>query len=93
MCLSAEARSADALVSDKHTPKCHLPFLGGKNNEKGGEFLMEPKCDNKIKFNIPKYEIEALARAFLPAVLNYYRTEEGKRELNSKKQDIYKKSN
>ena len=54
---------------------------------------MEPKCDNKIKFNIPKYEIEALARAFLPAVLNYYRTEEGKRELNSKQQDIYKKSN
>ena len=40
---------------------------------------MEQKCDNKIKFNIPKYEIEALARAFLPAVLNYYRTEEGKK--------------
>ena len=42
---------------------------------------MEQKCDNKIKFNIPKYEIEALARAFLPAVLNYYRTEEGKKEF------------
>ena len=40
---------------------------------------MKQKCDNKIKFNIPKYEIEALARAFLPAVLNYYRTEEGKK--------------
>ena len=42
--------------------------------------LTEQKCD-KTKFNIPKYEIEALARAFLPAVLNYYRTEEGKKEF------------
>ena len=42
--------------------------------------MTEQKCD-KTKFNIPKYEIEALARAFLPAVLNYYRTEEGKKEF------------
>ena len=44
---------------------------------------MEQKCDNKIKFNIPKYEVEALARAFLPAVLNYYRTEECKKEFEN----------
>ena len=52
---------------------------------------MEQKCDNKIKFNIPKYEIEALARAFLPAVLNYYRTEEGKKEFQEwdKQQECY----
>ena len=36
--------------------------------------MTKRECD-KTKFNIPKYEIEALARAFLPAVLNYYRTE------------------
>ena len=42
--------------------------------------MTKRECD-KTKFNIPKYEIEALARAFLPAVLNYYRTEEGKKEL------------
>ena len=41
--------------------------------------MTKQECD-KMKFNIPKYEIEALARAFLPAVLNYYRTEEGKKE-------------
>ena len=42
--------------------------------------MTKQEC-NKKKFNIPKYEIEALARAFLPAVLNYYRTEEGKKEV------------
>ena len=42
--------------------------------------MTKQEC-NKKKFNIPKYEIEALARAFLPAVLNYYRTEEGKKEF------------
>ena len=44
--------------------------------------MTEQKCD-KTKFDIPKYEIEALARAFLPAVLNYYRTEEGKKEFEN----------
>ena len=43
--------------------------------------MTEQKCD-KMKFNIPKYEIETLARAFLPAVLNYYLTEEGKKEFD-----------
>ena len=42
--------------------------------------MKEKKCD-KTKFNIPKYEIEALARAFLPAVLNYYCIEESRKEL------------
>ena len=49
--------------------------------------MTKRECD-KTKFNIPKYEIEALARAFLPAVLNYYRTEEGKKEFEE-----YGKSN
>ena len=49
------------------------------NEKKGGViYLTKQECD-KTKFNIPKYEIEDLARAFLPAVLNYYRTEEGKK--------------
>ena len=42
--------------------------------------MAKQECD-KTKFNIPKYEIEALSRAFLAAVLNYYRTEEGKKEF------------
>ena len=49
--------------------------------------MTKQECD-KMKFNIPKYEIEALARAFLPAVLNYYRTEEGKKDLKSKKENV-----
>ena len=49
--------------------------------------MTKRECD-KTKFNIPKYEIEALARAFLPAVLNYYRTEEGKKEFEDKKESI-----
>ncbi|MDR3318504.1 MAG: hypothetical protein LBS99_03625 [Clostridiales bacterium] len=30
---------------------------------------------------IPQYEIDALARAFLPAILAFYRSEEGQREF------------
>ena len=48
--------------------------------------MKEKKCD-KDKFDIPQYEIEALARAFLPAILNYYRTEEGKKDLERRKED------
>ena len=49
--------------------------------------MTKRECD-KTKFNIPKYEIEALARAFLPAVLNYYRTEEGKKEFEKWKSKV-----
>lgn len=49
---------------------------------------MKEKKWDKMKFNIPKYEIEALARAFLPAVLNYYRTKEGKKEFEKWKEDV-----
>ena len=49
--------------------------------------MTKQECDKK-KFNIPKYEIEALARAFLPAVLNYYCTEEGEKELKKRKEWI-----
>ena len=34
--LSAEARSADALVSDKHTPNTQLLFYGNFQSKKGG---------------------------------------------------------
>lgn len=30
---------------------------------------------------IPDYEIDSLARAMIPAILNFYRTEEGQREF------------
>ena len=53
--------------------------------------MKEKKCD-KTKFNIPKYEIEALARAFLPAVLNYYRSEEGKKEFEKEDKALTSKN-
>ena len=47
--------------------------------------MAKQECD-KTKFNIPKYEIEALARAFLPALLNYYRIQKkGVKFENEKK--------
>ena len=52
--------------------------------------MTKQECDKK-KFNIPKYEIEALARAFLPAILNYYRTEDGEKELEKQKERIKEK--
>ena len=53
----------------------------------------------KNNTGVPDYEIDSLARAFIPAILNFYRTEEGQREfaewqekrkqtqLNKKKKD------
>jgi hypothetical protein len=35
--------------------------------------------NDKNKSGIPDHEIEALARCFLPAIREYYETEEGKR--------------
>jgi len=32
------------------------------------------------KWNIPKHELESLARVFLPAIRAYFETEEGKAE-------------
>ena len=57
----------------------------------------EPKSEKDIAAQIPQYEIDALARAFLPAILEFYRSEEGQREFaewkaNRDKQ-LNKKSN
>ena len=41
---------------------------------------------------IPQYEIDALARAFLPAILEFYRSEDGQREFAEWKK-IEKKKN
>jgi hypothetical protein len=42
---------------------------------------------------IPQYEIDALARAFLPAILNFYRSKEGQREFSEWKANRNKKLN
>ena len=52
MCLSAEARSADALVSDKHTPKCQTVifshFVGYKLLHK--QVNVVSKSDDTLTF-------------------------------------------
>lgn len=68
-----------------------MHIFGQKNLKGGNHYLKEKKCD-KTKFNIPKYEIEALARAFLPAVLNYYRSEEGKKEFEKEDKALTSKN-
>lgn len=35
----------------------------------------------KNNTGIPDFEIDSLARAFIPAILDFYRTEEGQREF------------
>ena len=41
----------------------------------------ESKDEKETAAKIPQYEIDALARAFLPAILEFYRSEEGQREF------------
>ena len=45
------------------------------NNEK------ETKSKKNFASEIPQHEIDALARAFLPTILEFYRSEEGQREF------------
>jgi len=35
----------------------------------------------EANFNIPKHELEALARCFLPSILAFFQSEEGKKEF------------
>lgn len=59
----------------------------------------EPETESeKETAKIPQYEIDALARAFLPAILEFYRSEEGQREFaewkaNRDKQKLNKQLN
>lgn len=45
-------------------------------------------AEKKIK--IPQYEIEALARCFLPDILAFYESEEGREELDESKESKQK---
>ena len=45
------------------------------------DYEQEIKDGNGTVDKIPQYEIDALARAFLPAILEFYRSEEGQREF------------
>ena len=38
------------------------------------------------KWNIPKHELEALARCFLPDIQAFFETEEGRKEYEARKE-------
>lgn len=46
---------------------------------KGGKHTKTPGNE---KWNIPQFEITALARCILPAIQRYYESEDGKREFD-----------
>lgn len=48
-------------------------------------------AEKKIK--IPQYEIEALARCFLPDILAFYESEEGQKKFNELKENPTKNKN
>ncbi|MBQ3264944.1 MAG: hypothetical protein IJH07_04115 [Ruminococcus sp.] len=41
----------------------------------------------ETKSGVPKYELEALARAFLPDIIAFYESEEGQRKFREWKQE------
>ena len=45
----------------------------------------EVKID--LKSELPEYEIEALAKCFLPDILDYFNSEEGKKEFEEWKKN------
>jgi len=58
----------------------------------------ESKDEKRTAAKIPQYEIDALARAFLPAILDFYQSEEGQREfaewkVNREKEKLNKQLN
>ena len=58
----------------------------------------ESKDKKRTAAKIPQYEIDALARAFLPAILEFYQSEEGQREFaewkaNREKEKLNKQQN
>ena len=53
-------------------------------------FVLWLLCDKsgeyKVRSYLPKYEIEAIVRAFYPAIAEFFETEEGKREFEEWKE-------
>jgi hypothetical protein len=72
--------------AQNHTPE-DLPSCIFPDQEQ------EPKSDKGVVAEIPQYEIDALARAFLLAILEFYRSEEGQREFAEWKANRDKKLN
>jgi hypothetical protein len=90
--LRGNPKEARMSYLQNHTPEA-LPFSRIFHDREP-----EPKYEKGTAADIPQYEIDALARAFLPAILKFYRSEEGQREFaewkaNRDKQKLNNKKN
>ena len=44
-------------------------------------FIHDKRGEYKMRSYLPKHEVEAIVRAFYPAIVAFFETEEGKREF------------
>jgi len=51
------------------------------NKSERGTFLIEKEVKINFKSELPEHEIEALAKCFLPDILDYFNSEEGGKEF------------
>lgn len=51
------------------------------NKSERWTLLIEKEVKINLKTDLPEHEIEALAKCFLPDILDYFNSEEGKREF------------
>ena len=57
------------------------------NRKPNKEDLMGLPPSPETKSGVPKYELEILARAFLPDIIAFYESEEGQRKYREWKQE------
>ncbi|GHV00157.1 hypothetical protein FACS1894211_06900 [Clostridia bacterium] len=77
-------------MSDNTNEKLNTKLNSGNQTDFG---KLKTEYREQRGVTIPQYEIDALARAFLPAILNFYRSEEGQREFSEWKANRNKKLN
>ena len=51
------------------------------NKSERGTLLIEKEVKINLKSDLPEHEIEALAKCFLPDILDYFNSEDGKKEF------------
>lgn len=57
------------------------PTSRGRGKESKGERIKLTTHQKPFWANVPKHEVEALARSLLPAIQAYFESEEGQREF------------
>lgn len=71
------------MKSNPHTPA--TPKLN--NSHERSTLLMKKEVKIDLMSELPEHEIEALAKCFLPDILDYFNSEEGKKEFEEWKKN------